>query len=200
MAKALNKSRIRLSKLAITLSFILLIFGKEYWLHESSLHETFDYLGYFLLAICALGRLYSTAFLGGHKNQTLITWGPYSVVRNPLYTFSLIGVTGIAFICNHPLIIIGLPLFFYFMYVDLIKREEKFLEKEFGKKYKAYTAAVPRLIPNLSLYKAPETVEMSPRFLNNGLFDAIWWFSAFPIIELIEWLHDTGIVKTILNV
>ena len=197
MAQKLNKSRMFNSKVALVLAFLLILFSRQFWENESPLHELLDFTGYFLIALCALGRVYSTAFLGGFKNKDLITYGPFSVVRNPLYVFSLIGVTGIALISNHLAIIIGLPVFFLVLYIFLIKREEQFLESEFGNSYQEYKKTVPRLLPNFALYNAPETISMAPRFVNKAFSDAIWWFVAFPCIELVEYMQDTGILPVL---
>ena len=34
-------------------------------------------------------------YVGGRKNAELVTTGPYSMMRNPLYFFSLLGVAGV---------------------------------------------------------------------------------------------------------
>jgi hypothetical protein len=69
---------------------------------------------------------------------------------------------------------IVLPVFFIALYHFLITREEAFLAEEFGEEYKAYMRAVPRLLPRLSLYKAPELVEVNPKFLAKSFKDAVW--------------------------
>lgn len=196
MAKSLNKSRIRDSKIIVLTMFVIILFSNQLVMlgHESPLHETFDFLGYLLVAFCALGRVYSTAFLGGFKNENLIDYGIYSVVRNPLYFFSLIGIAGIALMSNHVLVIALVPLSFIFIYIKLIKREEEFLKKKFGKKYTEYMKRTPRLLPNIKLYHAPETVQMAPQFITKAFGDAIWWFAAFPLIELVEYVQANNII------
>jgi len=144
-----------------------------------------------------MGRIYSSAFLGGHKNEKLVTDGIYSVMRNPLYFFSLIGVTGAALISNHLVIIIALPVLFFLLYIPLIKREEKFLTQEFGDEYLEYKNKVPALFPRISNYNAPDTLTFYPKFLSKAFADAIWWISIFPIVEIIEFLQDTNILPRI---
>lgn len=195
MAKSLNKSRIQRSKILVILALFIVFMTKAAIPYETHAHETFDFIGYLLIAVCALGRLYATAFLGGHKNETLITYGAFSVVRNPLYFFSLVGMTGIAFISAHILIIIFMPIFFIVMYHYLIKREEAFLLQKFGQPYAAYMRSTPRLIPNFKLYNSPETIQTVPKFLNKAFKDAIWWFAVFPIFEFAEYLQESGIIK-----
>lgn len=197
MAKDLNKSRIRDSKVIVVLALVAAFFTKALIGYETIWHESIEFFGYFLIAICALGRVYSTAFLGGHKNNTLITYGAFSVVRNPLYFFSLLGMTGVAIISGHLVVMVVLPLAFIVMYHFLIAREEAFLLAEFGDAYKAYMASTPRLIPNFALYNAPEKTELVPKFLNKAFFDAIWWFAAFPLFEVAEMLQEHHILPTL---
>ncbi|MBN8542937.1 MAG: isoprenylcysteine carboxylmethyltransferase family protein [Alphaproteobacteria bacterium] len=192
MAKHLNASRVRDSRLVVIIALAIILFTKPYIADESEAHELLEYIGYFMVAICVIGRVYCTAFLGGHKNASLITYGPFSVCRNPLYAFSFLGATGIAFISNHPILIVTIPTVILIVYISLIKREEAFLKQEFGTAFDAYCARVPRLIPKLSLYEVPETIPMNPRFLLRAIQDGIWWFAAFPLIEFIEYLHETG--------
>jgi len=192
VAKKLNASRIRDSRLVVLVALAIIFFTKPYFTEETELHQLIEWVGYFLVAICVIGRVYCTAFLGGHKNAKLITYGPFSVCRNPLYAFSLIGILGVALISNHVVLIFTIPVFILIVYLSLIKREEDFLRQEFGAEFDAYCARVPRLIPKFSIYEAPDTIPMNPRFLLRSIQDGIWWFAAFPLIELIEYLQDTG--------
>lgn len=197
MATQLNKSRMRNSKFFILLAIFIVLFTKTLIPYETVAHEAMEFVGYFLVSFCALGRLYSTAFLGGFKNQRLITSGAFSVVRNPLYFFSLIGIVGISLISGHIVVIIGLPLAFIVIYHQLIKREELFLENTFNQEYREYSTLTPRLIPNLKLYQAPQSVEVVPKYLNKAFKDAIWWFAPFPVFELAEFLQESGRLITI---
>lgn len=197
MAKNLNKSRMRKSKIVILCVLVLVFFTKALIPYETVLHENIEFIGYFLISICALGRVYSTAFLGGFKNEKLITHGAFSVVRNPLYFFSLLGMFGVAMISVHILIIIVVPIFFIVMYHFLIKREEVFLLEMFGQEYQDYMETTPRIIPNIRLYDAPKTIEISPKFLTKSFKDAIWWFAVFPLFEFAEYLQESGLVSTL---
>jgi protein-S-isoprenylcysteine O-methyltransferase Ste14 len=194
MAKALNQSRMTNSKLALAGAFLIVLSSRQYWNEDMILHEAFEILGTFLVGICAMGRVYATAFLGGHKNDQLVTNGIYSVMRNPLYFFTLLGITGVAFISNHPLVMVGLPLFFYILYARLISREEAFLSEKFGQEYKSYKESTPALFPSFKHINSPETFEMKPKYITKAFWDAIWWFSALPLIETVEYLQESGIV------
>lgn len=194
MARSLNKSRMHASRMALIASLVIVFFSRQYWPEETLYHEIFEILGVTMIALCAIGRVYSTAFLGGLKNDVLVTQGVYSVVRNPLYFFSLIGITGIALLSNHISIMIGLPLFFAILYARLIKREQAYLHEKFGDLYLDYKQNTCSMVPNFSNYNAPETVKMHPRFLTKSVLDAVWWLAAFPVIELAEYLQIHKII------
>ena len=196
MAKALNKSRIRDTKLVLVLCAILFIFSAPLTDGETLLNKMLDMIGTTLVGTCALCRLYCTAFLGGHKNQSLVTYGPFSVCRNPLYFCSFIGACGIAMITNHWTLIILLPLLFLRTYLALIKREETYLIGHFGETYQTYCTTTPRLIPNFRLYQVPETVPMYPEFIHKGLKDCLGWLCVFPLLELIQEFQRMQVIPT----
>ena len=196
MAKALNGYRILATKVIFTLMLLTVAFTRNLDPTSSIPHQVFDYTGYLLLAVCALGRLYTTAFIGGYKNKQLITYGPFSMVRNPLYFFSLVGIIGIAFLSNRLIIGTALIVSFFVIFSRLISREEKFLQSEFGEPYNQYMGKVPRLLPNPRLYQCPQEIVMTPKYLTNAFKDAIWWFVAFPVFEIIEKLQDLDKIPT----
>jgi len=85
MAVSLNKNRILISKLLAVGALSILIFTHPSLGEQHPFHVGIKTLGIVLTTLCVMGRIYSTAFLGGFKNQKLITHGIYSVMRNPLY-------------------------------------------------------------------------------------------------------------------
>lgn len=189
MAKALNKNRMILSRLAIIVILGIILGTRETFADSNPVHEILDILGVTLVGICAIGRVYCTAFLGGHKNKNLVTYGPFSVVRNPLYVFSLIGVLGISLMSNHIVLIVGLPLAFYLMYVELVKREEGFLREAFGAEYVRYCATTSRFMPQFSNYAAPDEVVSSPKQMWHGARDACVWFVPYMLFEGVEYIR-----------
>ncbi len=196
MAKSLNKNRMLGSKVAIALTIGTVFLSRQYWPEETPYHEIFELTGTVLVALCAIGRIYATAFLGGFKNEMLVTHGIYSIMRNPLYFFTLLGVTGVALMSNHLSVIIGLPLFFVILYSGLIQREQAFLQEKFGDEFLAYKKKTRALIPNFSHYTAPQVIEINPRYIGKAFMDAIWWLMALPLIEFSEYLQEHHILPT----
>jgi protein-S-isoprenylcysteine O-methyltransferase Ste14 len=199
MARSLNKTRMRDTRILMGLTIAAGVFCKTMFPDDTIPHEVLDLTGYILVTICAIGRIYCTAFIGGEKNAQLVTWGPYSMCRNPLYFFSLCGAAGVGTMTTSIAAFAIIFTGFFIIYQGLIAREEEFLEAKFGQPYRDYCQRVPRLFPSFRNVYFPEEVTMHPKFLNKGVLDAVWWFAAFPLIEAAEMLQASGIIKPIMQ-
>jgi len=99
-------------------------------------------------AIRTLGKQWSLAarVVEGHK---LVTEGPYSIVRNPIYTgmFGMLLATGLA--VSHW---VGLAIAIVFFAIGTfirVRSEEKLLREMFGQEFDGYARDVPAVIPYL---------------------------------------------------
>ena len=169
------------------------------WSNVSLLHALYQWIGYFLTLMCVLGRGWCSAYIGGRKNYELITAGPYSAVRNPLYVFSFIGVAGIGFCTGTVTYLAILTVLFAAYYQIVVWREEKFMAETFGQAFTDYKARVPRWWPNFDLWQDVAEVQARPRFLYNTLRDGAMFFLAFPLLRLIEYLHGLGALPVLLR-
>lgn len=108
-------------------------------------------LGMAIVAIGMLLRLWASGYLT--KRAALITAGPYSFVRNPLYLGSLI--IGIGFTVMVRNIWLGslMVVLFALSYYKQVVHEERQLAEIFGDRYALYRRNVPRLLPRLLPYK-----------------------------------------------
>jgi protein-S-isoprenylcysteine O-methyltransferase Ste14 len=99
-------------------------------------------------AVRTLGKQWAIAarLVEGHK---LITEGPYSVVRNPIYTgmLGMLIATGLAM--EHWMaLIIAIPLFMAGLIIR-VRSEEKLLRSAFGQEFEEYAKRVPAVIPGI---------------------------------------------------
>ncbi len=196
---ALNKNRILLGRLVLVAAFFLAVLTSSYLPDNLLVHQMNDGTGLLLLGVCMLGRIYCTLFIGGRKNSELVTDGPFSIVRNPLYVFSFIGVLGISLVSNQLSVAILLMASFMLVYGPLVKREEAFLSEKFGEAYLAYVRQVPRYIPDFRLYHCPQEILVDMKRVHSSLKDALWWLVPLIVIEIIEWAHSTGIITPLLR-
>lgn len=76
----------------------------------------------------------------------LLTEGPFSLTRNPMYLGMAVQYVGLALLFNSLWAVLLLPVALMIVYLTVIKREERYLERQFGKDYRAYKARVRRWI------------------------------------------------------
>lgn len=206
MAEQTAKKKVRLVKERrrdTWIYFIILvpivIFSGAVISYESYGHMAFDLIGYFLVVIGVLGRSYSSIFIAGRKNSELVTYGMFSVVRNPLYFFSLIGILGVGLESGKITVLILFLISFLGYYRNVIAKEEAFLLNKFGDAYKYYTETTPRWIPRFTQWQSPETVEATPQLVLKTMLDASVFFLALPIFELFELLAKKGYLHFYFN-
>lgn len=159
--------------------------------HEGSLVSTALFLiGLFLVAIATVGRLWCSLYISGYKDSQLITAGPYSICRNPLYFFSFLGFAGIGFATETFTLGIALGLLFLMGYPAVVQREEEVLRARFGAEFETYCARTPRFVPNLARFNEPETYLVNPRLFRRTMVDVVWFVWFVGIIEFVEALHE----------
>ena len=86
-------------------------------------------------------------YSSGYKSSELVTQGPYSVSRNPLYFFSFVGLIGIGLATETVTLTLFLVAFFALVYPAVIAGEEEFLRGKFGDAYAEYCRRMPRFFP-----------------------------------------------------
>jgi protein-S-isoprenylcysteine O-methyltransferase Ste14 len=102
---------------------------------------------YFLglgLSILGLGfmvwtRLYRNkdwGFMGDEAGNSLFTHGAYRFTRHPYYIGAILVGIGLYLQLNYFLVILMLPVVFFILYV--IKKEDAYLQEQFGQEYIAY--------------------------------------------------------------
>ncbi len=149
--------------------------------------EIIELIGLIFLGTAAFGRVWCLVYVAGKKDNILVTQGPYSVVRNPLYVFSFIGVVGLGLAVENPLLSVVLAIAFALYYRKVVPCEEASLEREFGAPYSEYLRSTPRWFPRMSLYDEPRTLEsVNVRAVRQGILQASWFVLGFVIVELIE--------------
>lgn len=187
------------TKIAGVALALLLPFLQSYWGLENVLHEALEWIGYVLIVAGILGRVWCSVYIGGRKNDELIEIGPYSIVRNPLYVFSFIAVSGIAMTTGIVTVTVLAQLLFAAYYRTVVNREEAALGTAYDGKYAEYMNRVPRWWPRLKLWREPGEIVVRPRFLYLTLRDIGWILLLFPAIEGIDALQASGWLPVLLR-
>ncbi len=159
--------------------------------------QVLEWIGFFLICTATVGRIWCLIYIAGKKNEALAHWGPYSIMRNPLYVFSFLGVIGLGLVVENPLLALVLGTLFVFLYSFVVRDEEKHLTSIFGAEYQGYCAQTPRWIPNFRLYREPQTLTINPAKIREGILDSMWFLWAFLLWEVLEQLRESGILPAL---
>ena len=197
----IEKLRIHLSQLFVVALILLILLSESCWKTTAPfVGSSLFLMGIVLAGIGALGRLWCSLYIAGYKTGTLITEGPYSMCRNPLYLFSFIGALGVGFTSKTLLIPIIVLFAFAAYYPFVIKSEEAGLVELHKNKFKAYFDRVPRFFPRISYLSEPEEYIVKPIVFRKHIFDAIWFIWIVGIMGIIEALHELKIIPALFKI
>lgn len=125
-------------------------FGLRFLPHSS----TVLYLGFALSMAGIIFSVWGRIVLGSNwsadavlkSGQTLVSRGPYALVRNPIYTGITLGMIGSAVALGNVggLLAVALILVFSFLRITY---EEKMMKEKFGEEWDSYAGKVKRFIP-----------------------------------------------------
>lgn len=112
--------------------------------------DLMEILGMGLILFGQLLRVSSRGYKAelSRSGHSLITCGPYSLVRNPMYLGIILIGSGVVLFAFHLWVFVIFAFVFILRYVHVIISEEKVLLNAFGEEYKDYMRRVPRLLPN----------------------------------------------------
>ncbi|RUV38998.1 isoprenylcysteine carboxylmethyltransferase family protein [Mesorhizobium sp. M7A.F.Ca.MR.148.00.0.0] len=173
----------------------LLIFGGSP--HDELTHERIEAHGIALILIGIGGRLWSILYIGGRKSAEVVTTGPYSVMRNPLYFFSTVAAVGIGTQTGSAIVAVASAVLCAAAFHIVTLREERHLATVLGAPYKDYVARVPRFFPNPRLYRDQAEVTFTPRIFNHTLRDGLMFLVSIPFFELIESGQESGVIPVL---
>jgi len=148
--------------------------------------------GVILLVLAAGGRAWASVHLAGRKNDVLVTSGPYSLTRNPLYLFSFIGFLGAGLAFASITLALAFGLVFLLSHWPTILQEEEFLEHRFGHAFVAYREQVPRFLPRPGKVEDAGTIPVNTRKLSLALRDCMVIPLVMVIAEIVEWAQIAG--------
>jgi protein-S-isoprenylcysteine O-methyltransferase Ste14 len=186
--------------LAIGIAFVavILLFVSSAWTIEA-VHDFTEAFGLAFIGVAVIGRLWCTLYIGGRKSEEIVSSGPYSVSRNPLYVFSMIGAIGVGAQSGSLIVAALFGILCFVAFWVVARREEKFLALQFPGTYGEYVKRVPRFFPRPSLYRDEPSLNVLPSRLYTTFTDGLVFFAAVPAFEAVEYLQETGILPVLLR-
>jgi len=178
----------------------LLLFSGYSWEPALYTHLAVDIVAFILILICTFGRLWALAYISGHKTKDLITDGPYSLVRNPLYLFSLIGAVGIGLVSKNIVVFTLILMLFLIYYPFVIRAEEEHLLEVHGKAFEKYKSKTPMFFPDFKGFQEQQYYSINARLFRRAFFSVTWFPLIYMILLVIERLHVSGLVPVLFTV
>ena len=195
MISAIARKRMLFLRVSIISLALLSYFFIEFraFTLELSIEQSlqFSVIGFILLIFGCFGRIWASLYIEGNKTKNLITNGPFMMVRNALYFFSLMILIGFCFALKSLFLPIGLILIFIVFHVPTIANEERKLRDIHGELFDDYVRSTPRLIPNIFKYKKPITsdrVNIKIKRINGVLLEVIGYIFTYTFIDLLYFI------------
>lgn len=180
------------------LSFVLM------WALTSSAHaagsrEAIRWIGIAATVICILGRTWCTLYIGGRKIDQLVTIGPYSVSRNPLYFFTILGAAGMG--VQHGSLLTGTVFctFTWLVFRSVVLREESVLASLHGAMFASYVQSTPRFLPNPRLWRDVSPITVMPSKVIRTFGDGLFFLIPIPLDVAFERLQSNGTLPVLLR-
>jgi len=146
------KRRIQLNGIVICLAVLVAgFFYRSIIRHDSSVIDSAKEV----LGICCIlaGQVLRVSARGykaekSRNGNSLVTSGPYAMVRNPMYLGIILIGFGVVLTVLKGWVFLLFLCGFLLRYLYLFPKEEKILMDSFGKEYADYVSGVPRIFPN----------------------------------------------------
>ncbi|MZY06634.1 isoprenylcysteine carboxylmethyltransferase family protein [Acinetobacter pittii] len=185
--------------IGIVLAIILAFSFSKWHFQAAFIEHILWFFGWFFVGIGVMGRIWCSLYISGFKNAKLVTDGPYSLCRNPLYLFSYLGGVGIMLITETFIFPILFTLYFLCYYHFVIRQEEAFLSEKYGTAYSDYIKTIPRFLPSFKNFKEPEFYQVSPTHFRIFLTQVVWFIWVAALVQLFDELRLHGVLPSLFS-
>ncbi|MBK8177126.1 MAG: isoprenylcysteine carboxylmethyltransferase family protein [Rhodospirillales bacterium] len=156
--------------------------------------------GYTLVRFAIAGRAWTALYIAGRKQRELLTLGPYSMCRNPVYLYTFVGLVGIALAAGSLLIAAAVVVWFAGYYPRVIRKEEAKLHDLFADKFVQYCRETPTFFPRLRLLRDAATCGVDPATIRANAKDYVWMIWGLGIVQLLLILHQASLLPVLTRI
>jgi protein-S-isoprenylcysteine O-methyltransferase Ste14 len=161
---------------------VLTLFSRPLIVAHSPADVAIDVVAYSLFLAGAALRFWATLYIGGSKDKRVVSEGPYSVCRNPLYLGSLALAVSLSLFSKSGTLLLGVLIVAWFYARHTVPAEERHLRGKLGDAYLDYLKRVPRFVPNFNLFHTPRTVEVLVRAVRREFLRGLRGWLWFPLL------------------
>jgi protein-S-isoprenylcysteine O-methyltransferase Ste14 len=126
-------------------------------------------------------RFWATLYIGGRKSDFVVSEGPYSICRHPLYLGSVLLVLSGALFLKSLVFAAALALLATAYFMFTVPAEEEYLSARLGEPYREYCQRVNRLWPSFRHFQTPAriTVDVHSLYLEFARASRWLWLPLF---------------------
>jgi protein-S-isoprenylcysteine O-methyltransferase Ste14 len=195
MSTSRSTPRLRVTALLL-IATIAIVAVSERDLCRGTAGELMQLAGLACITCAALGRIWTSTFIAGYKDESLVRDGPYASLRHPLYALSMLAMAGAGLATRSVVITVGLVAAFGLIYSRAAAREDQFLAQVHGDSFAAYARHVPAFWPRRDSYRVPESLEVRPRVFWKAFLDAGSLVGLYVLLRVADLLQLQGITPT----
>lgn len=148
--------------------------------------------GFALVVTAVLGRVWTTLFVAGRKEEELVREGPYAACRHPLYLGSIVAALGIGLTTRSVVLSAVVPLVVAAVLLQAARREDTALAARHGAAFRAYRDAVPAFLPAPPRGAPPVTVTVPTAIYRKAFLDAASFLALWFLFLLCDGLRASG--------
>lgn len=146
-------------------------------------------LGWLVFVAGAALRFWATLYIGGRKRLVLVSDGPYSLCRNPLYVGTFLIALSTAIMLESLTFAAGVWLAAAFYAWATVPAEERYLASQLGEPYRRYCQSVPRFFPAAWNFSTGPTISVDVRSLWGECRRAARWIWLPVILDAVSRLR-----------
>ena len=195
MASSRSTPRLRLTAVLLALLLVVVAISERRFA-AGLVGEALQLAGLACVACAALGRVWTSIFIAGFKDQMLVRSGPYAIVRHPLYALSLLAMLGLGLTTGSIAITILLVVVFGAINAVAAGDEDRYLRELHGVAHERFVEEVHAVLPRCSAYVVPESLEIRPRVLWNAFLDAGSLIGFYALLRLADAFQQHGMTPT----
>jgi protein-S-isoprenylcysteine O-methyltransferase Ste14 len=195
MSSSASTPRLRITLVLLVVVLALVAVSQRGWATGLA-GVAMQLAGLACIACAALGRVWSSAFIAGFKDEALVRTGPYSALRHPLYVLSLLAALGIGLATRSLAITVALVVTLGAIHAAAARREDALLRARHGAAFEDYRRSVPSFWPRGSTYEVPERLEIRPRVFWKAFLDAGSLLGYYALLVIADALQLAGVTPT----
>lgn len=180
----LTRHRIGIWRVVVSVVLIALITGHSQW-DDTWISAALLTVGMLGVTMATVGRLWCALYISGRKSTELVTTGPYSMCRHPLYVCNFVGIVGLGAMTESITLAAILALAFALMYPAVIRSEDHLLSRNFPE-FDDYARRTPAFFPRLSLFRSESTYLVHVGSFQRNLADSVWFLGMTIVVNAVE--------------